>query len=100
MKFMSNEALYWVLLLFIFFVLTMVAGLLLMRKTNSLKTSFFCFPGVEFCAVRSGSLLVGGHRRSALQQAVPHSFYGIAFFNNLLLTMFAVLSIQKKKNPR
>jgi hypothetical protein len=77
------------------FVLTMAAGIGLMRKSNRLAWSFLWSSLLNVIIFAGASLWWFGETSDTLQRNLGIAFYGIAFINVAAFDFFALASMRK-----
>jgi hypothetical protein len=77
------------------FVLTLGAGIVLMRRTNRLAYSFLLSSIVNVLVFAVASLWWFGQTADSLQRSLGVAFYGIALVNVAAFDFFALASIRK-----
>lgn len=92
---MSGNVWYWSFV-GIGFVLTMAAGIMLMRKTNRLGFSFLLSSVLNLAVFAAASLWWFGQTSDSFERATGIAFYGIAFVNVAAFDIFALASMRKQ----
>ncbi|WP_052487764.1 hypothetical protein [Gordoniibacillus kamchatkensis] len=92
---MSGSIMYWSFV-GIGFILTIGAGITLMRSTNRLARSFLLSSIINVLTFALASLWWFGQTSESLQRSLGIAFYGIAFVNVAAFDFFALASMRKQ----
>lgn len=95
---MSDQSLYW-LYMGLIFVISMGISILIIRKTNRLAPAFWISTVVNAGSTLAAVIWWLKIDQDHFSRLFHAGFYGIAFLNTMVLSVFACMSIQKK-NPR